>query len=129
VGVPRSARTGGISPTTDARSDAVAISADGRYVLFSSGATTLVPGDTNGTDDAFARDLATGRTWRVSTSRSGAQANGLSLARGMTADGHYALLLSRATNLVDPPTPAGGSYLYRRDLRTGAITRLDPAPR
>ena len=35
------------------------ISADGRYVVFSSSANNLVPNDTNGTSDIFVRDLQT----------------------------------------------------------------------
>ena len=38
------------------------ISADGRYVVFTSQATNLVPGDTNGVSDVFLRDLAAGTT-------------------------------------------------------------------
>jgi hypothetical protein len=33
-----------------------AISADGRYVVFASSASNLVPGHTNGADDVFVRD-------------------------------------------------------------------------
>jgi Tol biopolymer transport system component len=35
----------------------IAISSDGRYVVFDSGASDLVPGDTNGVFDAFLRDM------------------------------------------------------------------------
>ena len=43
-----------------------AISADGRFVAFTSDATNLVPGDTNGAADIFVRDRQTGTTRRVS---------------------------------------------------------------
>jgi hypothetical protein len=42
------------------------ISAHGRYVVFVSLATNLVPGDTNRARDVFLRDRLTGRTERVS---------------------------------------------------------------
>ena len=42
------------------------ISADGRYVVFASGATNLVAGDTNGAVDIFRRDLQAGTTALVS---------------------------------------------------------------
>ena len=45
----------------------VAISADGRYVVFVSHADTLVPGDVPGTQDLFVRDRRRGTTERVST--------------------------------------------------------------
>jgi Tol biopolymer transport system component len=41
------------------------MSADGRSVVFYSEACNLVPGDTNGTHDAFVRDRATGTILRV----------------------------------------------------------------
>jgi Tol biopolymer transport system component len=47
------------------------ISADGRYVAFTSGATDMVPGDTNGRTDVFVRDLVAGTTERVSVSTGG----------------------------------------------------------
>src|SRR5689334_20823325 len=43
---------------------AAAISADGRYVVFSSDGTNLVPHDTNQRTDAFVRDRRTGVTTR-----------------------------------------------------------------
>lgn len=41
------------------------VSADGRWVAFSSAATNLVTGDTNGVDDVFLRDRVTGAVDRV----------------------------------------------------------------
>jgi hypothetical protein len=52
------------------------ISADGRFVAFASSATNLVPGDTNGRDDVFIRDLQVGTTEWVSIATDGSQANG-----------------------------------------------------
>ncbi len=52
------------------------ISADGRFVVFSSDATNLVPGDTNAAFDAFLHDRQTGETSRLSVSSTGAEANG-----------------------------------------------------
>ena len=53
------------------------ITPEGRYVVFGSQATNLVPGDTNGFLDIFVRDREAGTTERVSVSSNGAQ--GLSL--------------------------------------------------
>jgi Tol biopolymer transport system component len=44
------------------------LSADGRFVCFSSPASDLVPGDTNGCKDVFVRDRLLGVTTRVSVS-------------------------------------------------------------
>src|SRR5262249_19496013 len=57
-------------PSTEA-----SISADGRFVAFSSYATNLVPGDTNGSLDVFVRGRSSGTTVRVSVDSGGAQAN------------------------------------------------------
>src|SRR6185295_14896775 len=50
---------GGVQGNLSAGSPA-SISDDGRWVAFSSDATNLVAGDTNGQHDAFTRDRATG---------------------------------------------------------------------
>src|SRR5207244_6485753 len=54
------------------------LSADGRFVVFRSDASNIVPGDTNGAGDVFVRDLQTGTTSLVSAGRDGAPANGAS---------------------------------------------------
>jgi Tol biopolymer transport system component len=82
------------------------ISADGRYVVFTSQATNLVDGDTNGVADVFLRDLVAGTTVRLSVSAAGAQANGVSggAASGISADGGVVTFCSAASNLVDGDT-------------------------
>jgi hypothetical protein len=51
------------------------ISDDGRYVAFSSGASNLVAGDTNGNYDTFVRDRLTNTTRRISVSATGVEGN------------------------------------------------------
>ncbi len=60
----------------DGGSYPVAISDDARYVLFSSGATNLVTGDTNGETDMFIRDTTSNTTVRVSLDLSYGQLTG-----------------------------------------------------
>jgi Tol biopolymer transport system component len=86
-------------------SENVAISTDGRYVVFDSVASNLVAGDTNDAGDIFRRNLTSGRTIRVSITTSGAQANGRSGGRdiggaAITAHGHWIAFPSNASNLV-----------------------------
>ncbi len=50
------------------------MSADGRIVAFTSDATNLVPGDTNGVADVFLRDLRAGTTVRASLAANCGQA-------------------------------------------------------
>ncbi len=80
------------------------ISSDGRYVAFQSGATNLVPGDTNGTNDVFVHDQQTGETQRVSVSSNGTQGNFDSLSPVISADGSTVAFESGASNLVDEDT-------------------------
>jgi Tol biopolymer transport system component len=76
------------------------ISADGRYVSFSSRANNLVAGDTNGRYDIFVRDIVTNTTTRVSVDSSGAEGNGESFASSISADGRYVAFYSHSNNLV-----------------------------
>jgi Tol biopolymer transport system component len=83
------------------------ISANGRFVVFESLATNLVPGDTNDASDVFVRDRWTGATRRMSVSAAGAQANRPSLlqtfGRAASNNGRFAFV-SHATNLVPGDT-------------------------
>ena len=55
-----------------------AVSDDGRFVAFASGASNLVTGDANGQTDVFVRDRVLGTTRRVSLGLNGADADGSS---------------------------------------------------
>ena len=81
-----------------------AISADGRFVAFSSVADNLVSGDANGVDDIFVRDLLTEVTTRVSVDSLGIEANGPSLAPYISADGRFVSFTSFASNLIASDT-------------------------
>ena len=84
------------------------ISADGRCVAFFSGASNLVPGDTNGTSDILAHDRQTGQTARVSVDSAGKQGNGWSLYPSISADGRYVAFQSLATDLLHRENPLLG---------------------
>ncbi|MFO7946328.1 MAG: fibronectin type III domain-containing protein, partial [Armatimonadota bacterium] len=76
------------------------ISADGRYVAFLSGASNLVPEDTNGHGDVFVHDRRTGETSRISVSSNGVAGDGYSHCAAISADGRYVAFESEASNLV-----------------------------
>jgi Tol biopolymer transport system component len=108
----------------DYRSDWSSISADGRFVAFHSGATNLVPGDTNGWDDIFVRDRLTCTTERVSLSSSGGQGNGGDSGRPfISADGQFVAFESFATNLV-PGDTNGWDDIFVRDRLTCTTERV-----
>jgi Tol biopolymer transport system component len=99
------------------------ISADGRYVAFVSDATNLVPGDTNGVEDVFVRDLQTGTTRRVSVTNKGGQGNSHSYAPAISANGRYVAFDSEASNLVLGDTNHE-SDVFVRDLKAGTTRRV-----
>jgi Tol biopolymer transport system component len=101
-----------------------AISADGRFVAFSSSATNLVAGDTNALDDIFVRDRTDGTTTRVSVPASGAQALGGHSSRpAISADGRFVAFHSFATNLVAGDSNGRGD-VFVRDRNSGTTTRV-----
>ena len=103
--------------------DYPAISADGRYVAFSSDADNLVRGDTNEATDVFVRDRRTGITERVSLGRGRAQANGGSHGPVISADGRYVAFSSDADNLVRGDTNEA-TDVFVRDRWTGTTDRV-----
>jgi hypothetical protein len=100
------------------------ISADGRYVAFTSAADNLVEGDSNAVPDVFVHDRVTGETVRASVANDGAQADAGS--RGipaMSADGRLVAFVSRASNLVPGDTNSLDD-VFVRDLRSGKTERV-----
>lgn len=80
------------------------ISADGRYVTYSSFASNLVSADTNGERDVFVFDRQTQQTTRVSIDSEGNQGNGLSRFPAISGNGRYVAFHSSADNLASGDT-------------------------
>lgn len=100
------------------------LSNDGRYVAFLSGASNLVPGDTNQLEDIFVRDRLAGVTRRVSVSTSGAHANDYSHVVNISGSGRYITFVTSASNLVSGDTN-GESDVFVHDLRAGTTSRVN----
>lgn len=102
------------------------ISPDGRYVVFASLASNLVPFDTNGKADVFVYDRKTCLTEGVSVSSYGVEGNADSGTGKISADGRYVVFDSVASNLV-----AGDLNIYSdiflHDRLTGE-TKLISSP-
>ncbi len=103
-----------------------AISADGRYAVFSSAASNLVAGDTNGFTDVFIRDLQTGTTTRLGPA-GGAAPNNPSLGPSISADGRFVAFTSYASNLVVPDSNGFTRDVYVWNRLTGAVVRVSRA--
>lgn len=100
-----------------------AVSTDGRYVTFYSGAADLVPGDTNGVNDIFIFDRTSDTIERVSVDNEGVQGNGHSYNPAVSADGRYVAFYSTASNLV--PGDTNGAYdIFVFDRTTDTIERV-----
>jgi hypothetical protein len=82
----------------------IAISANGRYIAFSTGASNLVARDTNDVSDVFVRDRVNGTTERVSVGRDGVQGIWGSQASSISADGRSVAFQTLSPNLVDGDT-------------------------
>lgn len=103
------------------------LSSDGRYVVFGSHATNLVPGDTNGWDDVFVHDRLTGQTERVSVASDGSQADGASLSAQISADGRWVVFESWADNL-HPGDVNGEGDAFVHDRQTGSTSAVSLTP-
>ncbi|WP_440085060.1 S8 family serine peptidase [Streptosporangium sp. LJ11] len=111
---------------SDGLSSSPSFSADGRFAVFNSDATNLVPGDVNGRTDVFVRDRSTGKTEAVSVGTGGATGDGNSREQSISADGRFVAFESQATDLVPGDTNGHGD-VFVRDRQTGK-TELIPAP-
>jgi Tol biopolymer transport system component len=99
------------------------VSGDGRYIAFESGASNLVPGDTNRSDDVFVHDRLTGTTTRVSVGTGGVQADSSSVQPSVSGDGRYIAFESGASNLVPGDTNEQPD-VFVHDRQTGTTTRV-----
>ena len=90
------------------------VTPDGRFVSFSSAASNLVTGDTNGLADVFVRDTVAGTTERVSISTAGGQGNGPAHASILSDDGRFVLFDSEASNYFRSESWAPTVYVRDR---------------
>ena len=119
-----SVSSGGVQANLSA--DAVAISGDGRFVAFASMAGNLVADDSNGVDDVFVRDRATGSTERVSVSSGGNQSDGgRSYYPNISRDGRYVVFHGTGTDLAPGSFP--GYHIFMRDRLSQTTRRISTA--
>lgn len=109
------------SVTGNSDSDSPKVSSDGRYVVFSSLASNLVSGDTNGKKDVFRKDLQTGVVALVSVTPAGLQVNGDSEAAAVSADGRYVAFVSLASNFLSGDVNQAWD-VFVKDMQTGIVS-------
>ena len=93
----------------------VAISADGSWVAFTSWATNLVEGDTNGSRDVFLWDRWTGDVTRASVTSTGGESGSTSMSPSLSADGRYVAFESWGPLSPEAVYPTTDVWLYDRD--------------
>lgn len=89
------------------------VSGDGRYVLYASSATNLVPGDTNGVEDIFLYDRDTNTVELISVADGGGFGDDTSLYATMTPDARYIVFTSLASNIISGDTNSTSDIFVR----------------
>ena len=107
--------------------DRPSISADGRYVAFSTTAS-LVPQDTRQFSlDIYLRDRQAGTTELISVNSDEVPGNGRSEGPSVSADGRFVSFQSDSSNIVTPDEPAGffpDEDIFVRDRQAGVTYRV-----
>lgn len=118
-----SASASGVASDREARDPS--ISGDGRFVAFRSGAFNLGYANTsNGYDQVYVKDLATGGIDAASRTQSGALPDVVSglTAHALSGDGRLVVFSNNANGMVPGlDNNSGTVHVYARDMVTGAI--------
>jgi Tol biopolymer transport system component len=121
-----SVSSAGVEGNVEGSSGDARISANGRWVVFSSSCNNLVSDDTNDKRDVFLRDLERGRTFLISRGYLGQGANGHSSSPSVSDDGHLIAFVSSADNLVTGDGN-GREDVFLYDRHTGRMRRVSAA--
>jgi Tol biopolymer transport system component len=128
-----SASSAGAAANVGVRS--ATISGGGRYAVFQTGASNLVPNDTNGRDDVFVRDTCIGApagcapsTLLASPALTPGAPPGSAFSGypSVSADGRFVVFESNASDLVAADTH-GSPQVYLRDTCLGANGPCTPS--
>jgi Tol biopolymer transport system component len=97
------------------------LTADGRFLVFTSGAPDVVVVDTNAKRDVFLRDLKRGTVRLASVNMQGTDSgNGQSFSGVVSGDGRYVAFAGSASDLTANDTNGATTDVFRRDMLTGA---------
>ncbi|HKN38711.1 MAG TPA: hypothetical protein VJ456_06350, partial [Acidimicrobiia bacterium] len=98
-----------------------AMSGDGRFVVFESDASNLVPGDTNGEMDVFVRDRLKNETRRLSEKPGAGQSPLPSQHPSISPNGLWAAFDSAGDFSGTPQSGSGRPNVFRFNMQTGNI--------
>lgn len=99
------------------------VSTNGQFVVFSSNASNLVVGDTNGAQDIFRYNRQDSSVLLVSNADDGQPGNGISAYAAVSGDGNVVVFESDATNLVANDNNAT-TDVFVFDIRQGSLSRV-----
>lgn len=100
------------------------ISADGRYIVFTSAANNVVPGDVNNREDVFVRDRKQSTTTLISKTNVGVTGNKASIKPAISCDGSYIAFASDATDLVAGDTNGQQDIFLADRITGGTVTNI-----
>ena len=122
------------NPEGNAASLRPAIDSEGRYLVFESAASNLLPGDTNDRSDVFRVDSFSGELQRVSVDNLGNQLSGDAGNATLSADGSRVLftapdnavsaLLGESAKSREARIKGGQIGLFLRNMQTGTTQRI-----
>jgi len=102
------------------------ISADGRFVAFTTAANNLDPRANNGWANVYLRDRTGGTTSLISDPYSAVKQNGDSEHPSVSADGRWVAFRSAATTLI--PGDGATIDIFLRDRNRNVTTRISQTP-
>jgi hypothetical protein len=105
-------------------SNSPSMSADGRYVAFSSRSNNLLSNDTLTQTDVFLRDVQLGNTSLVSVNTTGISGSGDSHTPHLTPNGRFVAFASFANDLVAGLSDAGSVDVFVRDLQANSTNAI-----
>lgn len=118
-----------VAPDVDPAA-ALAMTPDGRFVVFVALASNFVPDDTNQTADVFLWDRDTNAVERISVADDGSEGNDASSYRrlAISGDGRYVAFESLASNLVAGDSNGRPDVFVRDRCKSDGVPLLQCAP-
>jgi hypothetical protein len=117
------------SNLADNVAELASISGNGNFVAYTSAATNLVPGDFNGSEDVFLKDMSTKAVTRISQRADGTEASGFASSPthppAISGDGSVVAFSSDSSNLIDNDTNGLTDIFVRA---AGSTSRISVGP-
>lgn len=97
---------------------------DGEYIGYTSAASNLVAGDTNGFDDVFVTNTASNTTTRINIAIGGGETNAHSEFMNMSENARYIVYMSKANNLPNSGSSTTNRNVYLYDSKNQSTERI-----